>query len=49
MERASFLCEKYMNNKSSKTDMKFISLRYFNVAGASIDGQIGEFHSPELI
>lgn len=28
-------------------DIKYIALRYFNVAGASEDGKIGESHSPE--
>lgn len=28
-------------------DMKYVSLRYFNAAGAYEDGQIGEAHNPE--
>lgn len=28
-------------------DMKYISLRYFNVAGAYLSGEIGEDHNPE--
>lgn len=28
-------------------DMKFVALRYFNVAGAKLDGSIGEDYSPE--
>lgn len=28
-------------------DIKYISLRYFNVAGADISGEIGEDHNPE--
>ncbi|HYK07946.1 MAG TPA: UDP-glucose 4-epimerase GalE [Candidatus Eisenbacteria bacterium] len=28
-------------------DIKFIALRYFNAAGASLDGSIGENHMPE--
>lgn len=31
----------------SAYDMKFISLRYFNAAGANISGKIGEDHNPE--
>lgn len=27
--------------------VKYISLRYFNVAGAHISGEIGEDHNPE--
>src|SRR3990167_4136055 len=28
-------------------DMKYINLRYFNAAGASLDGNLGENHDPE--
>lgn len=28
-------------------DMRFVALRYFNVAGAKLDGTIGEDHNPE--
>jgi len=31
----------------SNSDFKFVILRYFNVAGASIDNNIGECHIPE--
>ncbi|WP_163100129.1 UDP-glucose 4-epimerase GalE [Peribacillus alkalitolerans] len=40
MERMMAWCEKAF-------DLKYISLRYFNVAGARNDGQIGEDHHPE--
>jgi UDP-glucose 4-epimerase len=32
--------------KSTK-DLNFVSLRYFNAAGATLDGALGEAHSPE--
>ncbi|OIK16539.1 UDP-glucose 4-epimerase GalE [Bacillus sp. MUM 116] len=40
MEKMMSWCEKAF-------DLKFVSLRYFNVAGAREDGQIGEDHNPE--
>ncbi|GAB6065808.1 UDP-glucose 4-epimerase GalE [Aquifex pyrophilus] len=33
--------------KNSGKDFHFVSLRYFNVAGASPDGSLGEAHNPE--
>ena len=32
---------------SSNEDLKYVILRYFNVAGADLDGKIGECHNPE--
>lgn len=40
MEKMMAWCEKAF-------DLKYVSLRYFNVAGARGDGQIGEDHHPE--
>jgi UDP-glucose 4-epimerase len=40
MEKMMSWCEKAF-------DLKYVSLRYFNVAGARRDGQIGEDHNPE--
>lgn len=40
MEKMIAWCEKAF-------DLKYVSLRYFNVAGARSDGQIGEDHHPE--
>ena len=45
--KSKLLCEEYMKKISQETEMRFISLRYFNVAGASNDAKIGEFHKPE--
>jgi UDP-glucose 4-epimerase len=39
--------EKMMKWAAAAHDLKFVSLRYFNVAGASPDGLIGEDHRPE--
>lgn len=40
MEKMMAWCEKAF-------DLKYVSLRYFNVASARSDGQIGEDHNPE--
>lgn len=39
--------EKIMKWADTAHGLKYISLRYFNVAGASFDGEIGEDHNPE--
>lgn len=45
---ASKLCVEYMlQGYATAYDMAFVALRYFNVAGAHPDGDIGEDHSPE--
>jgi UDP-glucose 4-epimerase len=45
---ASKLCVEYMLRAyAGAYQMGFVSLRYFNVAGAHPDGDIGEDHSPE--
>jgi len=45
---ASKLCVEYMLQAyAAAHGMGFVSLRYFNVAGAHPDGDIGEAHSPE--
>jgi UDP-glucose 4-epimerase len=45
---ASKLCVEYMLRAYAEAyDMGFVSLRYFNVAGAHPDGDIGEDHHPE--
>ncbi len=41
------IMEKMMRDFSQATDLKFMALRYFNAAGASPDGEIGEEHDPE--
>jgi len=39
--------EKMMKWSDEAYGLKYIALRYFNVAGASVNGLIGEDHSPE--
>ncbi len=39
--------EKMMKWVNKKYGIRYVSLRYFNVAGASLDGHIGESHFPE--
>lgn len=39
--------EKIMKWTDQAYGIKFVALRYFNVAGASVDGTIGEDHQPE--
>ena len=42
-----FIMEKMMGWCEKAFDLNFVALRYFNVAGARGDGQIGEDHNPE--
>lgn len=45
---ASKLCVEYMLRAYARAyDLGFVSLRYFNVAGAHPDGGVGEAHTPE--
>ena len=39
--------EQMMKNYDEAYDLRYISLRYFNAAGADADGSIGETHEPE--
>jgi UDP-glucose 4-epimerase len=42
-----FMVEKILKDCDTAHDLKFIALRYFNAAGASMDSSIGEMHNPE--
>ena len=44
---SKLMMEKIMHWADEAYGMKFVALRYFNVAGAWPDGSIGEDHSPE--
>lgn len=44
---SKLIMEKMMKWQSEATDMTYVALRYFNVAGASNDGHIGEAHKNE--
>jgi len=42
-----FFVETILKDYAGAYDLRFISLRYFNAAGADPEGQIGEMHEPE--
>lgn len=44
---SKFICEKMMSAYSHAHDLRFVSLRYFNAAGADPEARIGESHEPE--
>ena len=39
--------EEMLKNFSSSSDLRYVIFRYFNVAGADLDAEIGECHHPE--
>ncbi len=44
---SKFMVERMMADYASAYGLRFAALRYFNAAGASPDGEIGERHEPE--
>ena len=44
---SKLMMEKIMHWADEAYGIKFVALRYFNVAGAKLDGSIGEAHHPE--
>lgn len=44
---SKLIFEKILDWYDKTYNIKYISLRYFNAAGASLDGRLGENHSPE--
>ncbi|MFV0555866.1 MAG: UDP-glucose 4-epimerase GalE [Lactovum sp.] len=44
---SKLMMEKMMDWQSQATDMTYVALRYFNVAGSAQDGHIGEAHKNE--
>lgn len=44
---SKLIMEKMMHWVSRANGVRFVSLRYFNAAGAILNGEIGEDHSPE--
>lgn len=43
-----WICEQILQDLAvAQKDFSFVALRYFNVAGAHVDGGIGESHEPE--
>ncbi|QDC41244.1 UDP-glucose 4-epimerase GalE [Candidatus Methylopumilus universalis] len=45
--RSKSIIESILNDYSIAYGIRSVSLRYFNAAGASLDGKIGELHDPE--
>lgn len=45
--RAKLMVEQILADYSSAYDLRYVSLRYFNAAGADPEGEIGERHEPE--
>ena len=45
--RSKLMIEWILNDFANAYDLKFVSLRYFNAAGADPDAEIGEDHDPE--
>ncbi|MFO7968547.1 MAG: UDP-glucose 4-epimerase GalE [Bacillota bacterium] len=44
---SKWMIEKILNSVSKVSTLKYVTLRYFNVAGAHHDNSIGERHNPE--
>jgi UDP-glucose 4-epimerase len=44
---SKLMVEKILDDYDRAYGMKYVSLRYFNAAGADPDGEIGEIHQPE--
>jgi len=44
---SKLIIEKVMFDLSKRKELDYVSLRYFNAAGADRDAEIGEFHEPE--
>lgn len=45
--RGKFMVEQVLRDYSQAYGLKYVSLRYFNAAGADPDGELGESHQPE--
>jgi len=45
--QSKLMVEKILNDYSHAYDFDYVALRYFNAAGADIEGEIGEDHDPE--
>lgn len=45
--KSKLMIEKLLKDYEVAYGLRFISLRYFNAAGADIEGEIGEDHNPE--
>jgi UDP-glucose 4-epimerase len=45
--RTKWIAEQIMEDCAQNSGLRYIALRYFNAAGASLDGRLGETHCPE--
>ncbi|HMK53160.1 MAG TPA: UDP-glucose 4-epimerase GalE [Methanobacteriaceae archaeon] len=45
--RGKLMVEKVLKDYSQAYDLRYVSLRYFNAAGADPEGELGENHDPE--
>lgn len=45
--KAKLMVEQVLSDYSSAYGLRYVSLRYFNAAGADPDGDVGERHNPE--
>ncbi|MCB1213471.1 MAG: UDP-glucose 4-epimerase GalE [Chlamydiia bacterium] len=45
--RTKWMVEQILEDLSNSSSMRYTCLRYFNAAGADMDGEIGENHNPE--
>jgi len=45
--KAKLMVEKILEDYNTSYGLNYVSLRYFNAAGADPDGEIGEWHNPE--
>lgn len=45
--RSKMVVERMLHDFSSACGLRYVSLRYFNAAGADPEGDIGEWHTPE--
>ncbi len=44
-----FTVERMLADNAAASDFRFVSLRYFNAAGADPSGRVGERHNPETL
>lgn len=45
--RSKLIIEQILSDYSLGHDLRYVALRYFNAAGADLEGQLGEWHEPE--
>jgi UDP-glucose 4-epimerase len=45
--RSKFMIEEILGDYREAYDLNYVSLRYFNAAGADPEGEVGELHNPE--